>query len=213
MAAKNPLMKTDRLEFFSDGVFAIAITLLVLEIKIPTHEMVHHAGGLYCYLANLWPSYASYIITFFVIGVYWSNHHHLFSFIIKKTDHFFNLINVFFLMTVAFMPFSTAILGDFVMDPEYRNAAVSIYCFGMMLPIPTLMFLFFYANHKKRLVDPKLSNKFMRKQLLKLAASLIFVCIALAFSFNYPTVSICMILGSLFLYLMPPDMPEYDEGK
>ena len=61
---KNPEMETARLEMFTDGVFAIAITLLVLEIKIPTHEQVHQAGGLYKYLMHIWPAYVSYILTF-----------------------------------------------------------------------------------------------------------------------------------------------------
>ncbi|MCX6351296.1 MAG: TMEM175 family protein [Bacteroidetes bacterium] len=208
---KNPLMNKDRLEMFSDGVFAIAITLLVLEIKIPNHEDLHKAGGLYQYLFHLWPSFLSYALGFIFIGIYWSNHHHLFNYVIKKTDHVFNLINVIFLMTIAFMPFSTAILGEYVMEKEYMNAAVTTYCIGLFFPVPMVGIMFLYAFHKKKLIDPKLSNAFIRKQILKLSGGLVTSLTAIAFSFSYPIVSICITGFSFLLYLMPPDMPEYDE--
>jgi len=206
-------MGKDRLEFFSDGVFAIAITLLVLEINIPTHEDLHHAGGLYNYLLHIWPSYLSYIMSFFVIGVYWSNHHHLFSFIIKKTDHMFNLINVFFLMTIAFLPFTTAILSEYVLDESSHNAAVTIFCIGYFLPIPMVLIILLYAKYKKRLIDPKLTSAFMKKQIIKIVISMTFMAVATAFSFQYPVVSMCMIIGSFALYFLPPDMPQYTEDN
>ncbi len=209
MEKKEIYLKKDRLEMFTDGVFAIAITLLILEIKIPTHEQVHHAGGLYNYLLHIWPSYVSYFITFFMIGIYWSNHHWMFEFIIKRTNHFFNLLNILFLMTIAFMPFTTAIFGDFVLDEEYRNAATTAYCVGVLLPIPPILLCFLYAKHKKRLIDPRLTNAFMNRSIIKLTASAILASIALAFSFNYPWVSIIMILVSFLMYFLPPDAPEY----
>lgn len=208
---KEIYLKKDRLEMFTDGVFAIAITLLILEIKIPKHEDLHHYGGLYNYLLHIWPSYVSYFITFFMIGIYWSNLHWMFEFIIKRTDHFFNLLNILFLMTIAFMPFTTAIFGDFVMDEEYRNAATTAYCVGVLLPIPPVLLLFLYAKHKKRLIDPRLSDSYMKKQILKLVASATLASIALAFSFKYPWVSICMILVSFVMYFLPPDAPEYTD--
>lgn len=198
---------------FTDGVFAIAITLLILEIKIPKHEDLHHYGGLYNYLLHIWPSYVSYFITFFMIGIYWSNHHWMFEFIIKRTNHFFNLLNILFLMTIAFMPFTTAIFGDFVMDEESRNAATTAYCLGVLLPVPPVLLLFLYAKHKKRLIDPRLTDSFMKKQIIKLLASVTLASIALALSFNYPIVSIAMILVSFVMYFLPPDAPEYEENK
>jgi uncharacterized membrane protein len=208
---KEIYLKKDRLEMFTDGVFAIAITLLILEIKIPKHEQVHEAGGLYNYLKHIWPSYVSYFITFFMIGIYWSNHHWMFEFIIKRTNHFFNMLNILFLMTIAFMPFTTAIFGDFVMDHEYCNAATTAYCVGVLLPIPPVLFLFLYAKHKKRLIDPRLTASFMKKQIIKLIASVTIASIALAFSFNYPWVSITMILVTFVMFFLPPDAPEYDD--
>ena len=208
---KNPTMGITRLEMFSDGVFAIAITLLILEIKIPTHQQVLESGGLYNYLLQLWPNYLSYVLSFTVIGVYWSNHHHALSYVIKKTDHYFNLINLFFLMTIAFIPFTTAILGDFLNDEHSFGAAVSALCIGYFFPIPMVLFMFLYAKHKKRLIDPSISDGFLRKQIIKLLVSMAFTIVSIAFSFFYPMVSFCMILGSFVLYLLPPDMPEYKE--
>jgi uncharacterized membrane protein len=208
---KNPEMETARLEMFTDGVFAIAITLLVLEIKIPTHEQVHQAGGLYKYLMHIWPAYVSYFLTFMMVGIYWSNHHHLFTYIIKKTNHTFNLINVVFLMTIAFMPFPTAIIADYVLDAQNFGAAVSTFSLGMLLPIPVVWVIFLYAFKNKRLIDKRLTAAFMKKQLVKISLSCTFVAAAFALSFFYPKVSLGLILVSFVLYFLPPDVPQYVE--
>jgi uncharacterized membrane protein len=80
--------ETDRIEAFSDGVFAIAITLL-LDIKVP-HES---SGSLLSMLFNLWPAYFAYILSFMMIGIYWSNHHYVFK-LYQKTNHSLNLLNL-----------------------------------------------------------------------------------------------------------------------
>jgi uncharacterized membrane protein len=208
---KNPYFKTDRLEMFTDGVFAIAITLLVLEIKIPSHEQVHQAGGLYNYLLYLWPAFASYVMSFLAIGIYWSNLHHMYTYVIKKTNHTFNLLNVLFLMTIAFMPFSTAVFADFVLDKDNFGAAVSIFSLGFVLPVPTVLIMYMYANHNKHLIDKRLSEAFIKKQFIKLFISFLLLLTAFTLSFFYPTVSLIMILGSFTLYFLPPDAPEYLE--
>lgn len=88
-------LSTNRLEAFSDGVFAVAITLLVLEIKVP-----HPAtGGEHVPLADAllaqWTAYLGYIVSFVMIGIYWVNHHYIFRFY-RETNHVFNLLNIFF---------------------------------------------------------------------------------------------------------------------
>jgi len=208
----NPYLKKDRLEMFCDGVFAIAITLLILEIKIPTHENLINAGGLYGYLVKIWPSYLSYAISFLSIGIYWSNHHWLFSFI-KKTNHVFNLLNVVSLMAIAVMPFSTAIFSEYILDPEYRNAAVTTYCIGYMIPIPAVTIVVLYAVHKHRLVDPQLSQSFINKLLIKLFTGMFVTIVAIALSFSYPIVSVSLIGVALIAYLLPPDVPTYEDGR
>src|SRR5689334_21447135 len=85
--------ETDRLEAFSDGVIAIAITLLVLQIQIPTHAADVAAGELWRTLVGLWPQYLGYFISFATIGIMWANHHTIFRHI-GRTDHYLVLANL-----------------------------------------------------------------------------------------------------------------------
>lgn len=123
--AETPhLPDNTRLETFADGVFAIAITLLVLEIKVPHVDQSH--GGLWPALVALWPSYLGYLISFFTIGIMWVNHHVIFQYV-RKCDRRFLFANVFFLMGIAFAPFPTAVLAEHLPHPETRQAAVAFY--------------------------------------------------------------------------------------
>lgn len=194
----------------SDGVMAIAITLPVLEIKIPSHEQIEAAGGLYKYLAHIWPSYVGYAMTFLQIGIYWSNHHWLFSFI-SKTNHVFNLLNVLFLMTISFMPFTTAIFSDFVLSREHHNAAVTTYCAGLLLSVVTICFIVFYAGQGHRLVHPNLKQSFLNEQYFKLLSGLGLSALSVVMSFHYPTVSLIIVAISFLIYLIPPTPPEYED--
>src|SRR5438105_2769398 len=113
---------TQRLETFSDGVFAIAITLLVLEIKVPELSALKNSS-LSQYLWHNWPKYFAYVFSFVTIGIFWANHHYWFKFF-RRTTHGFNLLNVFFLMCISFLPFPTAVLGDYITNPEQRHTAI-----------------------------------------------------------------------------------------
>src|SRR5262245_59993360 len=94
-----------RLVFFTDAVFAIAVTLLVLEIR-PPQDTRHLLHG----LATLWPSYLSYAITFLLIGQVWANHHVMFDHI-RSADRTVLLLNTLLLMDIAFLPFAAAVLS------------------------------------------------------------------------------------------------------
>lgn len=117
---------TARLEAFSDGVFSIAITLLVLEIKIPEDTHIHSAGLLWVALGQQWTNYVGYVLSFLVIGVMWVNHHALFDYI-RRADRPVLLTNLLLLMGVAFLPFPTAVLADHLADPATRSLATAFY--------------------------------------------------------------------------------------
>ena len=111
---------TARLEAFSDGVFAIAITLLVLEVRVPGGS-----GTLAHKLADTWPSYIGYVVSFITIGIMWANHHAIFR-LIGRTTHGLIVGNLLLLLTVAFLPFPTAVLADHLRHAgaDQRTAAV-----------------------------------------------------------------------------------------
>jgi uncharacterized membrane protein len=125
---------TQRIEVFSDGVFAIAITLLVLEIKVPQlHGAANgHANSLGSALLNLYPSYFGYVFSFLIIGVYWANHHYIFS-LYKRSDHVSVLLNIFFLMCIAFLPFPTAVLAEYLFSPTIKWSGLTVKIAGNFL--------------------------------------------------------------------------------
>jgi uncharacterized membrane protein len=100
------MTETSRLETFADGVFAIAITLLVLGLRSPAPD-----EDLGRALADQWPEFAAYVVSFLTIGIIWAQHHRLFKFI-RRSDATFAMINVAFLMFVAFIPFPTGVLAQ-----------------------------------------------------------------------------------------------------
>jgi uncharacterized membrane protein len=124
---------TSRLETFADGVMAIAITLLILEVRVPP------VGGrsLTTELAAEWPSYAGYAVSFLTIGIIWVNHHQMFK-LIGRVTHGFLMLNVIFLMTIAFLPFPTALVADYIRIPDSRTTATVVY--GLTMVAIAIMF-------------------------------------------------------------------------
>ena len=136
---------TARLEAFSDGIFAIAATLLILNVTLSGEGTVAHQ------LVRAWPSYAAYAISFATLGIVWVNHHTVFT-QIDKVDRTFLFINVMFLMVVAFTPFPTRVLADNLR--EHSKAAAFFY--GLTYTAMAVCYgaLWFYAAHGRRLIAP-----------------------------------------------------------
>jgi uncharacterized membrane protein len=122
------MKENSRIEAFSDGVFAIAITLLVLELKVPPVASVHSIADLWNGLIQLWPSYFAFTLSFGILLVSWVNHHYLFN-ILEKSSRPFLYANGFLLFTITFMPFPTALLAQYI-STDYAKPAIAFYCFG-----------------------------------------------------------------------------------
>lgn len=146
---------TQRLEAFSDGVFTIAITLLIVEIKVPqvqanteTTNTLSLASGLFA----LWPSYFAYIFSFMMIGVFWVNHHYVFL-LYERSNRVFKLFNLLFLMCIAFLPFPTAVLARYITDAQQRQTAIILYALGLFLPVLVWLLIWLYASRDHRLLN------------------------------------------------------------
>jgi uncharacterized membrane protein len=145
-------MNTSRLEAFSDGVFSIAITLLILEIKVPPS-----GSDLGSYLLSLWPSYLAYGMSFVVIGAIWINHHAMFDHIVR-TDQKLLLLNTFHLMFISFLPFPTAILAQALHEGTNERLATSFYG-GTLTVIGVLVTIMWgYAARDHRLLGNQISR-------------------------------------------------------
>jgi uncharacterized membrane protein len=117
---------TGRVEAFSDGVFAIAITLLILEIRVPELREPFRNGQLVTALLELWPSFVAFLFSFFVILVMWVNHHELVRWV-RIADYPFLFANGLVLLMVTFVPFPTAIVARYL-GTDASRAAVGFYC-------------------------------------------------------------------------------------
>jgi uncharacterized membrane protein len=200
-------LTTQRLEAFSDGVFAIAITLLILDIRLP--EPVHGAQKtLAAALLAIWPSYVAYVLSFVVIGIYWVNHHYIFK-LYRHTDHMFNLLNVFFLLCISFLPFPTAVLGKYMLDVTARQAAVTFYTSGLLLPAVAWFLKWLYASHHQRLIDRRLAPEFVRHLTWQYGLSNMLYVTAVIASWINPLAGLVIDAGLAFLYLLPSKPPVY----
>jgi uncharacterized membrane protein len=145
-------LRTGRLEAFSDGVFAIAITLLVLDIAVPAGASVHLLRS----VAHLWPSYLAYVVSFSTIGAIWLGHNAITEYL-EFADAGFVRLNLLLLLVVAFLPFPTKLFADFIGEDHPERIASNIYGISLLVTSFLLLLLWRYAVHM-RLVRPDADN-------------------------------------------------------
>jgi uncharacterized membrane protein len=152
-------MTTGRIEAFSDGVFAIAITLLVLEIHVPEDP----ENGLGQALLDQWPAYASYVVSFFIIGIIWVNHHAVFDHL-ERADRPLLFLNLLLLLWVALLPWPTNLIATYMEHggADERVAAV-VYSGTMTAMGLSFGALWSYASRYGRLLGETLSPLEIRR--------------------------------------------------
>ena len=146
--------ETGRIEAFSDGVFAVAITLLVLNIQAPvTPDKLTDAALLEFFRAQ-WPTLLAFLTSFATIGIMWINHHRLFTHI-KRADNNLLVLNLLLLLVIIFYPFPTALVAQqYAAHPEAHYAAL-LYSGTSVILALVFNLLWRYAADKNRLLDPK----------------------------------------------------------
>src|ERR1043166_8495839 len=144
-------MPTNRLEAFSDGVFAIAATLLILNVAVSTNNLSDE-------LLKIWPSYVAYAVSFVTIGIIWANHHTVMG-QISHVNRTFLVINTLFLMIVAFIPFPTHLLSEYILKPEAARAAAIVYGITGTLVALSFNVLWRYAASGRRLLRANASSR------------------------------------------------------
>jgi uncharacterized membrane protein len=152
VSAGEPLAnETSRIEAFSDGVFAVAITLLVLDLKVPrTADLAAAHITLETALLNQWPAYLAYVISFATVLIMWANHHRMFRHI-RRANHTFLLLNGLLLMLVTVVPFSTSLLAEHILQPGAVTAA-AIYSYTFLMIGAAFNAVWIYASQNARLL-------------------------------------------------------------
>jgi uncharacterized membrane protein len=185
--------ETGRIEAFSDGVLAIAITLLVLEIRLPEGE-----GALTERLLEIWPSYFAYLLSFITIGVMWLNHHQIFK-VIKRLDNTFILLNTLLLLLITFVNFPTIVLADYLGEADEKVAGV-FYAGTFVVTAIIYNLLWRYASHNGRLLDTKADPTYIRSITNSYRFGPIYYGIAVVLAlFNVP-LSLIWQLGLVVFY-------------
>lgn len=197
----NEYKSLARLEMFSDGVFAIAITLLILEIKVPPIASIHSANDLVKALLHLWPSFFAFAYSFGGILIQWILHHNTFNHM-DKTSRPFLYANGFLLLTIVFFPFPTALLAEYI-DTDYAMPAIVFY--GMASVVNSFAWFLFIRTIQKprRLLNDIFSDEQYNK--LKTSNRFAFVIYSsttiLAIWFPYTALIINIAVWMLWIWL------------
>ena len=184
--------KTNRIEALSDGVFAIVMTLLVIELSVPLVSKLKASVELGGMLLEMWPKFFAFAISFLVLGIFWFTHHSQFHFI-KRSNGMFVWINILFLLSVAFIPFSTALIGEYHI---YSKLAVVFWGINGFLCLLMLNIIWWYASANKRLISKKAEPQNIKSFQISLIMSAAVFLPAIGLVFINPIISIAIFVIS-----------------
>jgi uncharacterized membrane protein len=199
-ASADEQRETTRIEAFSDGVIAIAITLLVLELRVPPIEDAS-PSELWQALRDLWPGYLGYVISFATIGIMWANHHTIFRYI-SRTDHYLILTNLLFLFFLATVPFPTALMADYLGHPAER-VGVIVYSGWFLLTALSYNLLWRYASTGNRLIDPRADPAGVATVSSRFNLGPPSYLLAFILAFVNSAACLALIFGLALLYVLP----------
>lgn len=190
--------ETGRVEAFSDGVFAIAITLLGLELKVPLRT----APSLAAALVGAWPSYVAFFTSFVTITIIWINHHRLFTHIIR-VDHVLLLLNSLLLMTVTLVPFGTAVLSAHLAHSDQQRTAAMVYSGIFVALTGAFNLLWRYAARRHRLLDRALDKGTIRRINLQYGFGPALYMASFALALHSPWMSVAADLLLVGFFALP----------
>jgi uncharacterized membrane protein len=191
------MMSKGRLEAFSDGVLAVAITLLVLDLKVPppggSHSLGHELG-------QMWPNYAAYVISFVTIGIIWINHHAMIA-RLREPDHAILTLNLLLLLSIGVLPFATSLFSTYLREGSGQHLAAAVYGGAFLV----MSILFSTLNRhilfaKSHLMAVQLPLERRRQILSRGVLGLIPYALAtgLAFVSPYVTLGICFAVAGYY---------------
>ena len=201
--------ETGRIEAFSDGVFAVAITLLVLNLQAPPTPTPQHPllddGHLLTFLRDLGPTYLAFITSFATIGIMWVNHHRLYTHI-KRTDNTLLLLNLLLLLVIVFIPFPTALMAQYITHPDQHVAAL-LYSGTFLLMAICFSLVWSYAARENRLLDENANTREVKAITGQYRFGPLFYVVTFVLAFIYPPASIVLSLLLAIFFALPGRKP------
>jgi uncharacterized membrane protein len=196
-------MSKGRVEAFSDGVFAVAATLLIFNIQLDKTA----PGGLLTALLAAWPKYAAYVASFLTIGVMWINHHGLFE-RIARLNRTLVFLNLLLLMAIVFLPFPTAVLGSNILVPHDANTAASLYALNAVVIAVFFSAVWTYTLMHPDLLVPDLDRAAAMRSWPRFSVGLVayLLCVPIGQVSAIAVVIICAALAIYYLYERLPSI-------
>ena len=201
--------ESSRIESFSDNVFAIALTLLVLAIKVPNISEVNPQASLLQQLASQWPSYVTYVISFITVLLMWINHHVMFE-RVQKPDHALMILNGLMLLPVTLVPFPTSLLAVFIQHPEARYAA-ALFAGSYVMIAGMYNLVWMHITRLNKRLGIKEDETKLAKQTHKIRLVFVLYMVSFLLGFVYPKgcVALCFLL---VVYLALPEFSNKPDG-
>lgn len=176
----------DRIIFFSDAIFAIVMTLLILDIPVPDLPSGSVAAELPSRVLDLWPKFFSYVLSFIVVGSYWIAHHGTFRYF-RSYNRTLIWLNLLFLLSISFVPFPTSLLGEY----GEQQFAVVLYAISLAIPRLLLASLWWYAIRGRVLVSDSMDPGMSRYHLIRSLVIPSVFLVSIILSFFSVTAAIC----------------------
>jgi len=189
--------RTGRLEAFSDGVFAIAVTLLVLDIAVSANAGQHLLRS----IVDLWPAYLAYVVSFSTIGAAWLAHNAITEYL-DRTDAAFVRLNLLLLLFVSFLPFPTRLLADYIGQDSPERVAATFYGISLLLTTTMLWVLWRYAV-RAHLVRPDLADEEIQLLTERLTPGLGAYVVLIVSGLFLPVIAVIGYLGIALYYIIP----------
>jgi uncharacterized membrane protein len=190
-----------RIEAFSDGVFAIVVTLLVLDLKVPDLHRHNSAAELWHALSEQMPRFLSWLISFVIVCKFWLNHHYVMG-LARYANYGMVWLNSLFLMFQSFIPFPTAMMGEYPRNP------LAVSCFGIVMALNTLLFMALQGYILRNLAKPDLVKNQDPKILVKSLVGPLFYLLGAGTAWLNPRLAVVFYMITPLFFITPPSREE-----
>ena len=202
----------NRFEGFSDAVFAIALTLLIVEIKVPgSPEGPHGYTDLPKAMAEQWREHLALLVCYVVIGAYWLQHHYS-GRIYARSDHWFSAINLLFLLAIVVVPYPIRV-WCFHLGTRFEPVASITLVVGLALTACTWMAKWFYGMSGRRVMDERLAPDFLKQMTRRYGLSTLVQIAAIPLAIAVPRVGVGLVQLCVAFFLLPQPKPRYRPGE